>query len=173
MGPFAKTASQAQLEAAFGAKNVVFTQVDGPGGTKLNASVVFPDDPKRRLEVLWHDEAARARPSAIVITGASRWLAPRGLRLGMTMAEIEKRNGKPFRLAGFGGDYGGSVSDWDGGKLDQLDGGCRMGMRFVAAAKTAPEALGKVGGDQPFSSKDAEMRAVKPHVSEIIVGYGE
>jgi hypothetical protein len=172
-GPFARTANHAQLEAAFGAKNVVFTQVDAPGGTKLNASVVFPDDPKRRLEVLWHDEAARARPSAIVITGASRWLGPRGVRLGLAMAEIEKRNGKPFRLSGFGGDYGGSVADWDGGKLDQLGGACRMGMRFVADAKAAPEALAKVGGDQPFSSNDAEMRTVKPRVSEIIVGYGE
>lgn len=172
-GPFARTTTHAQLEAAFGAKNVVFTQVDAPGGTKLNASVVFPDDPKRRLEVVWHDEAARARPSLIVITGASRWLAPRGVRLGMTIADVEKRNGKPFRLSGFGGDYGGSVADWDGGKLDQLGGACRMGMRFVADAKAAPEALAKVSGDQPFTSKDEDMRAVKPRVSEIAIGYAE
>lgn len=172
-GPFARAANHAQLESAFGAKNVVFTQVDGPGNTKLNASVIFPDDPKRRLEVLWHDEAARARPSAIVITGASQWQAPGGLRLGMTLVEIERRNGKAFQLSGFAGDYGGSVTDWDAGKLDQLPGDCRMGMRFVADGKAAREAVSRVAAEETFSSAAPEIRAVRPRVYEIIIGYGE
>jgi hypothetical protein len=146
--------------------------VDGPGGAKLNATVVFPDDPKRRLEVLWHDEPNRARPSAIVITGSSLWLAPRGLKLGMALTEVEKRNGKPFKLNGFGGDTGGNVTDWDGGKLDQL-GACRMGVRFRADSKASPDVVGKVTTTQSFTSKDADMLAAKPRAAEIVVGYGE
>jgi hypothetical protein len=171
-GPFARDANHARLEAAFGAGNVVFGQVDAPGGTKLNASIVFPDDPKQRLEVLWHDEAARANPSAIVITGASRWTAPQGMRLGLAMAQVEKRNGKPFKLSGFGGELGGNVSDWDGGKLDQL-GACRMGMRFTQNPKASAEMLTAASGEKQFLSSGAEMRAVSPRVSEIVVGYTE
>jgi hypothetical protein len=170
-GPFARNATHAQLEAAFGAKNVVYTQVDGPEGSKLNASVVFPEDPKRRLEVLWHDEAARARPSGIVITGASQWSAPRAVKLGLPLAEVEKRNGKPFKLSGFGTDYGGSVTDWEAGNLDKLGGVCRMGIRFSADKGAGSETLGKVSGDNSFSSKDADIRTIKPTVSEIVVGY--
>ncbi|MBX6425901.1 MAG: hypothetical protein IRZ09_08280 [Variibacter sp.] len=172
-GPFARESTHADLVAAFGAENVVFTQVDGPEGSKLDASVVYPADPQRRLEVLWHDEQARARPAAIVITGGSRWVAPGGLRLGMALGDVEKRNGKPFHLSGFGWDYGGSVVDWDNGKLDQLDGGCRMNLRFVQDGKTPQAALGKVTGEKTFASNSAEIRAVKPKVAEIIVGYGQ
>lgn len=170
-GPFASTTSHAQLEAAFGAKNVVYTQVDAPEGAKLNASVIFPNDPKRRLEVLWQDEQGRAQPSAIVITGASQWAAPGGLRLGMPLPDVERHNGKPFTLSGFGWDYGGSATDWEGGKLDQPAGSCRIGLRFALDATTTPETRGKVDGDRPFLSNDAAIRAAKPKVSEIVIGY--
>jgi hypothetical protein len=171
-GPFAKNATHLQLAQAFGAQNVVFTEVAGPGNTKLNASVVYPNDPKRRLEVLWHDEATRARPSAIVITGPSRWVAPHGVKLGTFMTDVEKRNGKPFKLSGFGSEGGGAVVDWDGGKLDQL-GGCRMGMRFAIDSKSPEAAQSKVAAQPQFASSDPDLRAVKPKVMEIIVGYGE
>src|SRR5215470_2133051 len=57
-GVFAKESTHVKLAAAFDAKNIVFGEVDGPDGSKLNASILFPNDPKRRLEVLWQDETA-------------------------------------------------------------------------------------------------------------------
>mgnify|MGYP001097377928 FL=1 len=159
------------LEKSFGAANVTFTEVPGPGASKINASVVFPDDPKKRLEVIWHDEAQRTRPSAIVITAVSQWSAPSGMRLGLPLTDVEKRNGKPFMLSGFGADYGGSVSDWQGGKRDQLGGACRMGMRFSEDSGTSAEARARVQGEQVFPSNDPGIRGVKPRVSEIIIGY--
>jgi hypothetical protein len=171
-GPFAKNANHIQLAQTFGAQNVVFTEVAGPEGTKLSASVVYPNDPKRRLEVLWHDEATRARPSAIVITGASGWTSPRGLKIGTLLAEVEKRNGKPFKLSGFAAESGGAVVDWDGGKLDKL-GGCRMGMRFSVDSKAPQEALSKIATSGQFASSDPDVRTAKPKITEIIIGYGE
>jgi hypothetical protein len=35
----------------------------------------------------------------------------------MTLAEIEKINGKPFKLYGFEWDFGGRSSNWQGGEL--------------------------------------------------------
>src|SRR5215470_17606394 len=104
------------------------TRGDGP---RLMASVLFPNDPKRRLEVLWQNEAARSDTHLIVINGQSTWSAPKGLRLGVALAALEKLNRKPFKIAGFDQPNPGSVSDWQGGALETLPGGCRLGIRLV------------------------------------------
>jgi hypothetical protein len=170
-GPFSKDSSHIRLAQTFGNDNVVFTTVDGPEGTKLNASVVFPKDPKRRLEVLWHDEEKRTRPSTIVVNGSSSWSAPKGLKVGSQLADVEKQNGKPFKISGFDWDNGGAVTDWDGGALDSLPGGCRIGVRFAPDPKAPKEPREKVVGDTEFPSTDPNMRAVKPKVSEMLIGY--
>lgn len=172
-GPFSKDSSHIRLAQTFGNDNVVFTSVDGPEGSKLNASVVFPKDPKRRLEVLWHDEEKRTRPATIVVNGRSTWSAPKGLRVGSQLAEVEKQNGKPFKLSGFDWDNGGAVTDWEGGALDSLPGGCRIGVRFAPDPKAPKEPREKVVGDAEFASTDPNMRAVTPKVSELLIGYPE
>jgi hypothetical protein len=169
-GPFAKDTSHAKLSQAFGAKNVVFQPVEGPEGSKLNATVVFPNDRKRRLEVLWHDESARQRPSSIVVGADSVWRA-RGFRIGEPLAAVEKANGKPFRLAGFAGEYGGVARDWQGGALDKLSGDCRLGMRFALDPKAAAAARSKVENDRDLTSDNTDLRAAKPMIAELIVGY--
>ena len=49
-GPFAKDSSHLELVTAFKSKNVAFTDVEAADGTKVPASILFPNDPKRRLE---------------------------------------------------------------------------------------------------------------------------
>ena len=126
---------------AFQPKNVEYGEVAGAGGTKLNATILFPKDPKRHLEVLWQNEAARSDTSLIVITGQSTWTGPKGLRLGLTLAALEKLNGKPFRLSGFDQPDGSAVLDWQGGALASLPGGCKVGIRLAADRKAAADAL--------------------------------
>jgi len=171
-GAFAKDSSHLKLAAAFESRNVVFTEVDGADGSKLMASVLFPKDPKRRLEVLWNDESARRETSLIVINGQSAWTAPKGLRLGLPIAALEKLNGRPFRMRGFGVENEGSVVDWLGGALDVLPGNCQAGVRLKADAKATPSALAAANVSQLMSS-DELIRAVKPAVAEIIIGYGQ
>ena len=60
-GPFALDSGNLSLAVAFDSKNVVFAEVDGGPIGKVPASVVFPNDPKRRLEVWWSDPASRTR----------------------------------------------------------------------------------------------------------------
>src|SRR5262245_55740422 len=52
-GTFAKNSSHTKLATAYGPQNLDFTYVDGPDNSKLKASVLFPKDAKRRLEVWW------------------------------------------------------------------------------------------------------------------------
>ena len=134
------------------------------------ASVLFPNDPKRRLEVLWNNEGSRSDTNLIVINGQSTWTGPKGLRLGLPLAALEKANGKPFKLSGFDQPNGCSVSDWEGGALDKLPGGCKVGIRLAPDVKATEAARNEVLGNE-FASNDAKMRAVKPIVAEIIFGY--
>ena len=50
-GTFAKDSSHLELVTAFKSKNITFTDVEAAHGTKVPASILFPNDPKRRLEV--------------------------------------------------------------------------------------------------------------------------
>jgi len=169
-GSFAKDSSHLKLAMTFDSRNIAFTDVDA-NGTKVPASVLFPKDPKRRLEVWWANPAARSDTYLIVINGKSDWVAPGGLRLGLNLAQLEKLNHKAFKIKGFDKDGSATVSDWDGGALASLPGGCKSGVSLRADPKAASDALAALDAEKEYSSADAEIRAVKPAVSEILIGY--
>jgi hypothetical protein len=154
----------------YGQQNVVFDSVDGPGKTKLAASILFPKDPARRLEILWQNETTRTGTRVIAINGRSGWTGPRGVRLGLQVAALEKINGKPFKLTGFGGD-GSSIADWQGGAMTSLPGGCKIGMRMSADSRAPQDALSKLAEAKELQSSDPGVHAVRPTVSEILIGY--
>jgi hypothetical protein len=170
-GLFAKDSSHLKLAMTFDAKNIAFTDVDADGGAKVPASVLFPNDPKRRLELWWSNPAARSDLYLIDIHGKSTWSGPGGMKLGLTLAQLEKLNGKPFKLKGFDKNGVATVSDWDGGTLAALPGGCKSGVNFTADPKAAPDAVSALTADQEYSSTDPAIRAVKPTVSEVLIGY--
>jgi hypothetical protein len=67
------------------------------------ASIIYANDPKRRLEVWWSDVDKRKDLYLIALNGSSTWTGPGGLRLGLSLADLEKLNRKPFKLRGFDG----------------------------------------------------------------------
>jgi hypothetical protein len=170
-GLFAKDSSHVKL-AQFFQKNADFGQVSGSGGSALNATILYPNNPKLRLEVLWQNEAARSDISVIVITGQSQWKGPKGLRLGLALAALEKLNGKPFKLSGFDQPEGSAAIDWQSGALAQLPGDCNVGVKFAADRKATPDQRAAAAGAE-FLSNDAAIRAVKPAIAEIIIGYSQ
>src|SRR6516164_6545381 len=124
-GTFAKDSSHFKVAMFFDSKNITFTDVEAGEGTKVPASVLFPNAPMRRLEVWWSNIPARKDIYLIVIGGQSTWVAQGGLRLGQTLEQVEKLNHKPFKLKGFDKDSIASGSDWDGGALATVAGGCK------------------------------------------------
>jgi hypothetical protein len=170
-GIFGKDSSHLKLAMTFESKNITFTDVDADGGAKVQATVLFPKDPKRRLEVWWSNPAARSETHLIVIGGQSTWIAPGGMHLGLTLAQLEKLNQKPFKLKGFNKDNVAAVSGWDGGALTDLPGGCISGVSLRADPKASADAVGAFAVDKEYSSSDPAIRAVKPTVSEILIGY--
>ena len=168
-GTFAKDSSHLKLATAYKPENIVFTEVDASEGKKLMATVLFPKDPKRRLEVWWENETSRSGTYLIVINGQSTWTAPKGLKLGLQIAQLERLNGKPFKLKGFGSGSEASVSDWQGGALESIAGGCKVGVSMRADPKASPDAVERAGSE--LASTETAVKAIKPAVAEIIVGY--
>src|ERR1700704_5080321 len=168
-GAFAKDSSHLKLATAYKPENIVFTEVDASEGKKLMATVLFPKDAKRRLEGWWDNEKSRSGPYLIVINGQSTWTAPKGLKLGLQIAQLERLNGKPFKLKGFGSSNEASVSDWQGGALESIAGGCKVGVSMRAEAKASPNAIELAAAE--LASTDTAVKVIKPAVAEIIVGY--
>jgi len=170
-GAFAKDSSHLELTTAFNSKNVTFADVEAADGTKVPASILFPNDPKRRLEVWWSNPTARSDIHLIVIGGQSTWTAPDGLRLGQTLEQVEKINHKPFKLKGFDKDRIATVGDWDGGELATLAGDCNAGVSLRADAKASAEKIGAFSADKEYSSSDPAIRGTRPTITEILIGY--
>jgi hypothetical protein len=168
-GPFAQDSGMLSLAMTFGDSNVTFTH-EKVQDSDVGATIVFPKDPRRRLEVWWQNPN-RTGLFLIDIAGKSIWTGPEGLHLGLTLPELEKRNHKPFKLKGFDKDGVAAVSDWDGGALAALPGGCKASVSFRADAKTAKDAASAIAADREFSSADSAVRAAKLSVSEILIGY--
>ena len=169
-GPFSKDSSNLKLAITFDAKNITYSDIS-VSGSPVGSSVIYPKDPRRRLEIWWQNQANRSGIYLILINGQSTWGAPGGMKLGLTLAELEKLNHKPFKLKGFDKDNTATVSDWDGGALAMLQGGCKSGVSLQPDPKASPEAVSALSADKEFTSDDSAMREVKPKVSEVLIGY--
>lgn len=169
-GHFAPGATRAAITALFGPKQVVTREIFYGGDTK-DVTFLFPDNPARRLYIEWRDPAKGQGIKYLSILGRSWSLG--GVSLGMPLDEVERINGRPFKLTYFEGDFGGSVIDWGGGTLEKLPGGCRVGVRFGIDEKSVPDdALEpEVSSERTLLSSGPALRKAKPSVLELGIGY--
>ena len=153
----------AGLGRQYGDANVSVQTLPGPEGSEsYQATVLFADDPTKRIEIVWDD--ATDHPSSVTIHGdLSQWRRTDGVTLGSDLAAVETANGGPFMLSGFDWDYGGQVSDWRGGALSRE--ACHIGMGFDHTAEPYP------AGEAQFASNTAGMRTAHAKVAQIILTY--
>jgi hypothetical protein len=150
----------------FGAENLTNQTLPGPEGESYEATLVFADDPTRRLEITWNEDHT-AVSSAMVSNAGTQWRGAAGYTIGTSIGDIERLNVMPFKLWGFDWDYGGWVSDWSVGALSQ-NPICTTRVRFTPRDEANTEAM----GDSEFSSNDPAIRAADPIVSEFGLAIG-
>lgn len=156
----------ASLQSRYGQQAQAAT-LGGPEGSEFEGVVLWPDDPSRRLEVIFADDAMR-EVSSVHPGDGSRWRIA-GLALGDPLARARDANGRRFTLWGFEWDYGGYVSDLDGGSLASQPGGCRVLLRFGPGGRgPLPEG---VVGEVELSSDDPRLDAVDPRIEELSLGF--
>jgi hypothetical protein len=166
---FAKDSTHDRLVAAFGKQNVALVSERVPSGTEVR-SVIYPKDPKRKLTVTWDDGAARAIPRTLSIEKPSQWAAPRGVRIGTPLDELERLNGAPFTIAGFGRFAGGTI-DWRDGGLLMQPGGCFIYGTMEPTVKLPKPQMDKISGIENYPSTHPLMRQAQPVMSELHVGF--
>lgn len=155
--------SAAAIKARFGSQARAMT-VNGPEGTEFKALVLWPNDKRRRIEVLFGDEDSRMRKAVAlrVQEDLSRWRSG-GVGIGSTLQEVVRANGRSVNVSGFGWDYGGAVDTRDG-KLQHLPGGCSLGL-VMSESAGAPD--GVFGDGVNLNSNDAKLKAARPHVVQM------
>jgi hypothetical protein len=171
-GPFGRDATHAKLASKYGAGNIV---AEDDGDADAEVTVLFPNDPERRIKIQWKDQKARRNPGHITIAGRSSWSVA-GVAIGTSLIELERLNGGPFKLNYFEGDYGGAITDWLRGRFQvPLSGGCVLGA-FVGIDERLPDAVSKaldeeVTQDRSLLSSGTGLRAAKPVVSQMILSF--
>lgn len=170
------TDTEATLRARYGADNVASERIHLGEGETVPGTVLFPGDSSRRLTVIWEDSIARTRPTRVTVgSRETRWFVIPGVSLGTSLSELESLNGKPFKLFGFEWDYAGTVSGWDGGRLDSLWRGGPEN-KVLVWLRLSPDSAGyesahtrEVVGDRVFSSSLPAMRALNPRVYALFI----
>jgi len=171
IGALDRLGSASDLVRAYGSGNVRDSSIELGEGETARGSLLFPDDPQRRVEILWHDpENRRAVRRAVLRGERSRWMLPQRISLGSALTEVEAKNGRPFKLTGFAWDYAGAVTSWEGGALDSLLPGVRLYFEPRIEDRAAP-AYGRLQGDREFGSDAPDMRALAPRVYQIFVDF--
>jgi hypothetical protein len=170
-GPLTRESSEAQLKQRYGPEMVSSSRIQIGEGETMAGTVLFPGDSLRTAEIIWADSVSRRRPARFILRGSkSLWRTARGISLGTTLHELERLNGRPFMLAGFGWDYGGVVTDWGGGALDTALAGVKLYLdpgpeQYQSAPYT------EVLGDRDYSSSLKPMQQMNPKVSQIFVDF--
>jgi hypothetical protein len=176
VGPIDASTSESDLRRVFGDTSIAPVEVYLGEGFSEPGTAVYPDDPERRVEVVWRN-GERDSPKEVRLTGAtSIWKTDEGISLGTTLMQLESLNGYPFRLAGFGFDYGGTVVDCGSGRLTYL--GCdsfdrTLVVRFASNEIAPSPEYRQVVGDRIFSSGHPAMQALNPTIRQLIVLIGD
>lgn len=140
-----------ELRTRFGKDNVTIAELDGAEGETTRGVVLFAKDPQRRAELFMQDEKLRGIASVRISGTSSRWHLGNGIKPGLTLARLAAMNGKPLTFNGLDWDYGGTITDWHGGKLTPP----KDAAMFVSVGLThAEDASGYPQGEDSYRSDD-------------------
>lgn len=168
-GVYGRLSSEALVKETFGAENVETGMVYGPEGIEMLATTVYADDPERTMQFGWWDEEKREYPSYVDLSPSQA--SPQGVKLGMSVAEVEAINGAPFTVGGFWWDYGGN-GIIEEGALANPDAGCGTYIRF-APSEDYPEDLDvtAVSGEVTVPSSEPLLEQLDVRVQTLSIGY--
>ena len=164
-----------ELIGRYGKENVLRGEMPLGEGEMMEATILFPNDPMRRLEIAWYDPTEEIGPQRIALRGEeSRWSVTPGLRLGMSLDSLVALNGRTISFLGFDWDYGGTVISWNGGEVWNIDlpnGGIIVRLRPDTDdyEKLSEEERMQISGDHELRSDDPLFKRLRLRIFEILV----
>ncbi len=167
VGGITKTTTLADLTTLFGKANIttekeIYANGDVPPFEGVTIYKGKPDE----IEIGWSEDKKTEKIGIILIrTKGGKWHTAEGIKVGTTLAELNKINGKPFLFSGFGWDFGGYINKWNGGKLESLD---RLGLRLT---DEGTHLAGKYQGEVTLKSDTPDLLKAKIEVGELSIGF--
>jgi hypothetical protein len=162
VGAIVKGATQpAELARIYGAGNVVYEKVHLAEGEYRAGAVIYRGTPDE-LQVGFTEDGKKIE--FIRITGKG-WKSKEGIRIGTTLAELERINGGPFKFLGFGWDNGGAVVN-----AAKLPRGVIISL--APTRNQESKQARQVRGDNEFSSRHPALKTLGVVVSLIVIGFG-
>lgn len=173
-----KTSSEQALMELLGNENVQADSIYIGEGAYIWGTTLFKGTPNE-AHIMWADTLQRATPEWVRLGTVenpeqSEWLLEGDLRLGSTLQEVEKANGKPFVLTGFDWDFGGTVNDWKGGKLSfSTDRRSYLSLIFAYDSEDEKQVqlATSVSGDNLFTSSQPGMYQLNPRVQSMLIRF--
>jgi hypothetical protein len=174
---FPPTTTEADLVARFGREHVARDSIVGFDDGPQPGTVLFRDRAEARAQVFWDDPATRLRPSMITVhaTGTA-WITAAGIVPDMTLRDLEKMNGRPFRMSGFWGEggTGGRVISWAGGRLEaRKASGCELHVQLQPAYDGSDDqtAFRQVRSGPNYSSGHPALQRLNPRVVSLSLWF--
>lgn len=148
------------LARIYGAGNVRFEKVHLAEGEYRPGATIHPGT-ANALEVGF---TADGKTIAFIRIKGKNWKSKEGIRLGATLAELERINGGPFKLAGFGWDNGGVITS--SRKLPQ-----GVVINLAPTRNKQSRQARQVQGDTEFSSRHPAFKSLGVEVGAIAVTF--
>ena len=108
----------ASLRTQYGEANVIEGELPGAEGETAQGWIIFPKDPEKKL-MIYTDENNSHPGSLLVDEANSKWHLANSIKLGTDSKTLQSLNQKPFTFYGFYWDYGGVITEWNGGALSK------------------------------------------------------
>lgn len=165
VGLIKEDADEESIIEAYGKENVIRQEVGIGEGEMVAATIVFPDSPDE-LIVEWQDGFEYKKLSRIRIEQkGAKWETEEGIKIGTTLDELVKINGKDFNFYGFDWDYGGVANEWEDGKINSQ-------LTVVLAPKDPNASFPELAGDGTFSSSNPKAKEARLEVIAFVIYFG-
>lgn len=151
------------LKAIYGSANIKDMRECGAECVdSIDVTKLFPGQ-ANEATIYWEDSAYHRLIRLINCRGEQpQWHSPEGMRIGSALKELLAINGEKISFFGFGWDYGGTVTEFHGGKLDKSSIGYRL--EFNEDKMSDPS----IYGDTVL---DTEMPAVQKIMGQVKIEW--
>jgi len=176
VGQIKANTTEQDLIEIYGKANVVRDSFLEGEGEYVNETILFPNT-KNELQIIWKDAENLKSPYVITYRKPNAdWKTDNNICIGTTLKELERINGKEFIILGFGWDYGGTIIDWNGGKIaktnklaSELDLIARLS--YSDKVKLNDSELEEISGDKEIKTSNKILQKMNPKIYEIIIVF--
>lgn len=113
-------AKQAELESIFGKEFIIEGVIYDGQGVEWPGFYIFKNSPLELKCIL--NESENTIDRVVISEPGSNWQTAEGIKIGTTIDELVKMNGKPISFDCFGSEYGAWIQGYNKGKLSSYVG---------------------------------------------------